>query len=62
MAVEPLILAVDDEAGILRLIKLELSNQGFRVIVAGDGEALELAALLVRDNNIEAASARRSGA
>jgi two-component system KDP operon response regulator KdpE len=44
MAVEPLILAVDDEAGILRLIKLELSSQGFRVIVAGDGEeALRLA-------------------
>ena len=44
MAVEPLILAVDDEAGILRLIKLELSSQGFRVIVANDGEeALRLA-------------------
>ena len=44
MTVEPLILAVDDEAGILRLIKLELSSQGFRVIVAGDGEeALRLA-------------------
>ena len=44
MAVEPLILAVDDEAGILRLIKLELSSQGFRVIVASDGEeALRLA-------------------
>jgi two-component system KDP operon response regulator KdpE len=38
MAVEPLILAVDDEAGILRLIKLELSSQGFRVVVANDGE------------------------
>jgi two-component system KDP operon response regulator KdpE len=44
MAVEPLILAVDDEAGILRLIKLELSSQGFRVIVANDGEeALRMA-------------------
>jgi two-component system KDP operon response regulator KdpE len=44
MAVEPLILAVDDEAGILRLIKLELSSQGFRVIVAGEGEeALRMA-------------------
>jgi two-component system KDP operon response regulator KdpE len=44
MAVEPLILAVDDEAGILRLIKLELSSQGFRVVVANDGEeALRLA-------------------
>jgi two-component system KDP operon response regulator KdpE len=44
MAVEPLILAVDDEAGILRLIRLELSSQGFRVFVANDGEeALRLA-------------------
>jgi two-component system KDP operon response regulator KdpE len=44
MAVEPLILAVDDESGILRLIKLELSSQGFRVIVAENGqEALRLA-------------------
>jgi len=44
MTVEPLILAVDDEAGILRLIKLELSSQGFRVVVAGDGEeALRIA-------------------
>jgi two-component system KDP operon response regulator KdpE len=44
MAVEPLILAVDDEAGILRLIKLELSSQGFRVVVANDGEeALRMA-------------------
>ena len=38
MATEPLVLAVDDEAGILRLIKLELSAQGFRVIAAGEGE------------------------
>ena len=44
MANEPLVLAVDDEAGILRLIKLELTAQGFRVITAGGGEeALELA-------------------
>ncbi|HLF71209.1 MAG TPA: response regulator transcription factor [Dehalococcoidia bacterium] len=44
MAVEPLILAVDDEAGILRLIKLELSSQGFRVVIASNGEeALRLA-------------------
>jgi len=35
---EPLVLAVDDEAGILRLIKLELSQQGFRVVTAADGE------------------------
>jgi two-component system KDP operon response regulator KdpE len=38
MTVEPLVLAVDDEAGILRLIRLELSEQGFRVVVASDGE------------------------
>ncbi|HLG10182.1 MAG TPA: response regulator transcription factor [Dehalococcoidia bacterium] len=38
MTVEPLVLAVDDEAGILRLIRLELSEQGFRVVVSGDGE------------------------
>jgi len=44
MTVDPLILAVDDEAGILRLIKLELSSQGFRVVVANDGEeALRIA-------------------
>ena len=39
MTVEPLVLAVDDEAGILRLIRLELSEQGFRVVVASDGES-----------------------
>jgi two-component system KDP operon response regulator KdpE len=38
MTVEPLIVAVDDEPGILRLIKLELSSQGFRVVTAGNGE------------------------
>jgi two-component system, OmpR family, KDP operon response regulator KdpE len=38
MTPEPLVLAVDDEAGILRLMKLELSAQGFRVITAGSGE------------------------
>src|SRR5207237_10565800 len=44
MSTEPLVLAVDDEAGILRLIKLELSTQGFRVIAAGSGEeALRMA-------------------
>jgi two-component system KDP operon response regulator KdpE len=41
---EPLVLAVDDEAGILRLMKLELTAQGFRVITAANGEeALRLA-------------------
>lgn len=44
MTAEPLILAVDDEVGILRLIKLELSSQGFRVVTASGGEeALRLA-------------------
>src|SRR5437660_4287470 len=44
MTPEPLVLAVDDEAGILRLMKLELTAQGFRVITAGNGEeALRLA-------------------
>lgn len=38
MSTEPLVMAVDDEAGILRLIKLELSTQGFRVVTAGSGE------------------------
>jgi two-component system KDP operon response regulator KdpE len=38
MTVEPLVLAVDDEAGILRLIRLELSEQGYRVVVAADGD------------------------
>ncbi len=39
MSTEPLLLVVDDEAGILRLMKLELSAQGFRVVTASDGEA-----------------------
>jgi len=44
MTNEPLVLAVDDEPGILRLIKLELSGEGFRVITAENAaEALELA-------------------
>ncbi len=38
MAAEPLVLGVDDEAGILRLIKLELTGQGFRVITASNAE------------------------
>jgi two-component system, OmpR family, KDP operon response regulator KdpE len=41
---EPLILAVDDEPGVLRLIRLELSSQGLRVVTASDGEeALRIA-------------------
>ncbi len=44
MSAEPLLLVVDDEPGILRLIKMELSAQGFRVITASGGEeALRLA-------------------
>jgi two-component system KDP operon response regulator KdpE len=35
---KPMVMAVDDEPGILRLIKLELSTQGFHVVTAGDGE------------------------
>jgi two-component system KDP operon response regulator KdpE len=37
MATEPLVLVVDDDAGIRRLIRLELSSQDFRVIEAPDG-------------------------
>jgi two-component system KDP operon response regulator KdpE len=44
MSVEPVILAVDDEPGILRLVKLELTGQGFRVITAENGaDGLRLA-------------------
>lgn len=40
----PLVLAVDDEPGILRLIKLELTPQGFRVLTAESAaEAMEVA-------------------
>jgi two-component system KDP operon response regulator KdpE len=38
MGTEQMILAVDDEPGILRVIKLELSAQGFRVLTASNGE------------------------
>lgn len=38
MNVEPLVLVVDDEMGILRLLKLELAEQGFRVVTASSGE------------------------
>ncbi len=37
MSVQPQVLAVDDEPGVLRLIKLELTAQGFRVITADNG-------------------------
>ena len=43
-ASEALVLAVDDEVGILKLIRLELMAQGFRVITASGGEeAIKLA-------------------
>jgi len=43
MNAHPLVLAVDDEPGILRLLKSELTAQGFGVITAGNGEeALKL--------------------
>ena len=40
MSTEPLILALDDEPGILRLIKLELTALGFRIITASTGEEM----------------------
>jgi len=41
---EPLVMSVDDERGILRLVDAELSSQGFRVITATNGEdALRIA-------------------
>lgn len=44
MSDRPLVLVVDDEPGILRLIDLVLSNSGFRVMVAENGvEALRIA-------------------
>lgn len=44
MTPHPLVLAVDDEKGILRLFKVELEAQGFRVLTAeGGAEALKLA-------------------
>lgn len=44
MGAEPLLLVVDDEPGVLRLIKLELGARGFRVVTASNGEeALRLA-------------------
>jgi DNA-binding response OmpR family regulator len=44
MTPEPTVLIVDDEPGILRLIKVELEAQGFDVMAAPGGErALELA-------------------
>lgn len=38
MSIQPLLLAVDDEPGILRLLKLELGSQGFKVLTASNGD------------------------
>lgn len=38
MTIQPLLLAVDDEPGILRLLKLELGSQGFKVLTATNGD------------------------
>jgi two-component system KDP operon response regulator KdpE len=44
MTTGPLVLAVDDEVGILRLLRIELTAQGFRVVTATNGEdALRIA-------------------
>ncbi len=39
MTSEPLILAIDDDVSILKLIKLDLTEQGFHVITAGSATA-----------------------
>lgn len=41
MTVDPLVLAVDDEPGVLRLIKLGLTANGFRVITCESAEEAE---------------------
>ncbi|MCC7365380.1 MAG: response regulator transcription factor [Dehalococcoidia bacterium] len=38
MTIQPLLLAVDDEPGILRLLKLELGAQDFKVLTATNGD------------------------
>lgn len=44
MTTGPLVLAVDDEVGILRLLRIELNAHGFRVVTATNGEdALRIA-------------------
>jgi two-component system KDP operon response regulator KdpE len=37
MPLEPLVLAIDDEAALLRLIKLELAGEGLRIVTAQSG-------------------------
>src|SRR4051794_3903812 len=40
---QPLVLCVDDEPGILRLVELELQSQGFDVMAASNGpDAIKL--------------------
>jgi two-component system KDP operon response regulator KdpE len=44
MGTEPLVLAIDDDPGILKLIKLELADQGLHLLTADRGEeALRIA-------------------
>ncbi len=44
MHTQQLVLAIDDEPGVLRLLRTQLSAEGFRVVTASDGEqALTLA-------------------
>jgi two-component system KDP operon response regulator KdpE len=38
MATESLVVAVDDEPGILKLIRMELTDKGYRVVTASNGE------------------------
>ena len=38
MHTEQLVLAIDDEPGVLRLLRTQLSSEGFRVVTASDGE------------------------
>ncbi|TAK72486.1 MAG: response regulator, partial [Dehalococcoidia bacterium] len=44
MHTQQLVLAIDDEPGVLRLLRTQLSSEGFRVVTASDGdEALTIA-------------------
>ena len=38
MHTQQLVLAIDDEPGVLRLLRTQLSSEGFRVVTASDGE------------------------
>lgn len=52
MEQQPLVLVVDDEPSVLRLVELELMVQGFRVVSARDGEE---ALVLLEDHHPEVA-------